>query len=94
MRIKFNKGKQREFLSKVMSQIACPSLRRLGERGINVNYQTMKSYYTENRTLPLELFEDLCKLSGISVKTENLEENWGKVKGGKRRWKINGPARN
>jgi hypothetical protein len=87
MRILFKSGKQREFIKEILSEIGCPSLRRLGERGIDVNYQSLKSYYHEDRTLPEDLFQDLCKLSGLnpaSLKIKKLNDNWGRVKGGKR----------
>jgi len=86
MRVKFNRGKQREFIALVLKKIMAPSLRKLEQYGININYQTLKSYYNENRTLPESLFSDLCRLAEInpdSVKKENIEDNWGKVKGGK-----------
>ena len=87
MRVKFARGKQREFIRKVMEKAMSPSLRKLEQYGISVNYQTLKSYYSENRTLPLTLFEDFCRLSGIDknkLKIKLIDENWGKVKGGKR----------
>ncbi len=87
MRIKFRKGGQRKFLDLVLEKLMSPSLRALGQYGISVKYQTLKSYYAENRTLPEELFEELCRLAGIDknkLKIKLLEENWGKIKGGKR----------
>lgn len=68
MRIQFKKGKQREFLRLVLERSRCPSLRALRQFGFDVGYQTLKSYYAENRTLPLSLFEDLCTLAGIDTK--------------------------
>ena len=86
MRVKFKKGKQREFLKQVILKIYCPSLRVLKQYGININYQTLKSYYAETRTLPLDLFENLCKLGGIDkkeIKFKMIEDNYGQVRGGK-----------
>ena len=87
MRVKFRKGKQREFINKVISKIYSPSLRALRQYGININYSSMKSYYLEHRTMPLELFESLCRLSGIDKKELDisfLDDNYGQIKGGKK----------
>ncbi len=91
MRVKFKKGKQREFIGIVLQRIGAPSLAELIERGINVNYQTLKNYYLERRLLPFTLFEELCFLSGINDELGNkkmkleyslLDDNWGRTKGG------------
>ena len=87
MRIKFRKGEQRKFLDLVLEKLMSPSLRALEQYGISIKYQTLKSYYAENRTLPEELFEELCTLANINKKELSfvfLEDNWGKVKGGER----------
>ena len=87
MRVKFLRGKQREFIKKVMVSSRCPSLRALKQFGFNINYSTLKSYYNENRTLPKSLFLDLCYLAGInpaSLKINIIDENWGQKKGGRR----------
>ncbi|MBU3913271.1 MAG: hypothetical protein KKE50_04210 [Nanoarchaeota archaeon] len=87
MRIKFPKGKQREFLRRVIERTNSPSLRALKQFGIETGYQTLKSYYHETRTLPEFLFLDLCRLAGIDknrLKVRMIDENWGQVKGGKR----------
>jgi hypothetical protein len=87
MRVKFRKGEQRKFLKRVLGNLMSVSLRSLRQYGVEVNYSTLKSYYNENRTLPTDLFDDLCKISGLDsgkIKFELLDENWGKVKGGKR----------
>jgi hypothetical protein len=87
MRIKFKKGRQREFIEEVLAKLMAPSLRSLKQYGINVNYQTLKAYYNESRNLPESLFMDLCILSGIEAskaKVKRLTDNWGQVKGGKK----------
>ena len=87
MRVKFQKDKQREFIRRVLDSLYSPSLRAIRQYGINVNYQSLKSYYSENRTLPESLFLDLCKLARINpedVKVKYFSDNWGQVKGGKR----------
>jgi hypothetical protein len=84
-RVKFRKGKQKEFLKEVLKRINCPSLGELRKRGFDVSYSSLKNYYSERRNLPEEFFEDLLKISGISKKDldfEIVEGNYGQVVGG------------
>ena len=86
-RIQFKKGKQRKFLDEVMQKLSTPSLRSLKQFGINTKYSTLKNYHNEARTLPQELFEDICHIAKINPKNfevKTLEENWGQIKGGKK----------
>ena len=86
MRVKFSKEKQRKFLKDVMNKVNCLTLREFSGR-LQISYSTMKNYFVEDRTLPKNLFQDLCKLSGFSEKSLRvlyLEDNWGKVKGGRK----------
>ncbi|MEX0920791.1 MAG: hypothetical protein WDZ62_00835 [Candidatus Pacearchaeota archaeon] len=86
MKLKFEKGKQREFIDLVLEATACPTLRELINRGINVGYSSLKNYYVERRKIPLNLFEVLCKISNLNeshFSFEEVPENWGQVKGGK-----------
>jgi hypothetical protein len=86
-RIKFRIGQQRNFFDLVILRSSSPSLRGLLQFGLKMNYQTLKSYYNENRTLPEDFFNDLCilaKLDGKSLKVVYLKEHWGQVKGGKK----------
>lgn len=86
MRVKFSKGKQREFLNKVLEKTNCPSLRELISRGIEVNYSTLKNYFNEERLISEELFKELMVFSGLNDENfefELIDENWGQVKGGK-----------
>jgi hypothetical protein len=85
-RIKFWKGQQRKFFDLVIFNLNSPSLRGLIQFGLKINYQTLKSYYNENRTLPEDFFKDLCILGKIdekNAKVRVLDENWGQRKGGK-----------
>ncbi len=84
-RIKFNsKNQQRDFLSKAMHETNSPSLKELSTR-LNINYSTLKNYYSEKRLLPQQLFNNLCTIQNITKpKTKILDENWGKMKGGKK----------
>lgn len=78
---------QRKFLDLIVSSMSAPSLRGLIQFGFKINYQTLKSYYNENRTLPEDLFNDLCilaKLDRKSFKVKILKEYWGQSKGGKK----------
>jgi hypothetical protein len=87
MRVKFRKGQQRKFIQQVLVNIGCPSLSRLRERGFLINYQTLKSYYNENRTLPEDLVDDLCHIAKIEkrvLKAIYLKDNWGQAKGGRK----------
>ena len=84
VRVMFEKGKQKKFIKQALINLNCPSLRRINQFGFDINYQTLKSYFNENRTLPYEFFDNLCILSGLKPKVKLLEDNWGKVKGGKR----------
>lgn len=87
LRVKFRTGEQRKFLMKVVGNSFSPSLRALRQFGLKVNYQTLKSYFNENRTLPEDLFNDLChigKMNPVDLKVRYLKENWGQVKGGKK----------
>jgi hypothetical protein len=87
MRIKFKERKQKEFLKEVLVSINCPSLRELRKRGFDIPYSTLKNYFNEDRTLPLEFFEQLLEISGL--KKERLifkivKDNVGQIEGGKK----------
>ena len=87
MRVKFEKGKQKQFIKEVLISVNSPSLRDLSIR-LNISYSSIKKYHSELRLLPLNLFEDLCFISKInksSLKIILLEDNWGQVKGGEKR---------
>ncbi len=86
MRIKFRRGGQRAFLNLVVKKLNSPSLRGILQFGFGVPYSTLKNYYNESRVLPEGLFDDLCIVSKIdksTLKFKIIDENWGKVKGGK-----------
>jgi hypothetical protein len=86
-RIKFEKGKQREFMKVVLKKLNCPSLRDFKQFGLGIPYSTMKNYFLEERLLPERLFEDMCYLAKINSSNLNvkyLNENFGQIKGGKK----------
>lgn len=87
-RVKFSrKGQQRKFIQRVLFETNCPSLRSIIQRGIDVNYSTLKNYFTEKRLMPEDFFKDLCYLARINLDSINVEffdKNWGKVKGGRK----------
>lgn len=87
MRVKFRKGKQREFLKKVMDLEGIPTLRELGNR-VDVNYSTMKNYFSEARLLPKVLFDRLVAVSGAKRKVVLIDDYWGQVKGGRESKKL------
>jgi hypothetical protein len=82
-RVQFPKGGQKKFLDEVIAKLSAPSLRSLRQFGITTKYTTLKSYYQEYRTIPENLFRDLCALSNLDPKVKNLDEHWGQRKGGK-----------
>ncbi len=86
MRVKFARGRQRYFIDKVLEETGCPSLKELINRGIGINYSSLKNYYSERRLLPEWLFEELLGISQMdnNFELEFIDENWGKVKGGKK----------
>lgn len=87
MRISFKKGKQKEFIKKVLESTGSPSLRELINRGIDVKYNSLKNYSSERRFLPSQLFEELLSLSGLnksSFSFEMVDENFGQILGGKK----------
>lgn len=86
-RVKFRQGKQRMFLKQVLINLNCPSLRAFMQFGFDVPYSTLKNYYSEQRLLPYNLFNDICFLAKIDkekLKVVLLEKNWGQSKGGRK----------
>ena len=86
-RVRFSGDGQRKFLDEVIFRVDAPSLRGLLQFGFEVNYSTLKNYYSCVRLLPEDLFIDFCNISGIDrddLDFELIEENWGMVKGGKK----------
>jgi hypothetical protein len=86
MRVRFRKGQQRKFFLEVIRNSGCPSLRGLIDRGFDIPYSTLKSYFNENRTIPQDLFESLRVLGSIPLekyKISLFEDNWGNVIGGR-----------
>jgi len=88
MRIKFNeRGKQREFINLVLQELNCPSLRELINRGISVNYSTLKNYFTEQRLIPEGIFNELIGISGLNKNDFDfkiVDGFWGQIVGGKK----------
>jgi len=85
MRVLFKKGEQRNFLNLVITKLNCISLRGVLQFGFNISYDRLKNYYTERRSLPRSLFNDLCYLCKINpdkLNVKYLDDNWGKIKGG------------
>jgi hypothetical protein len=92
-RIKFlDKGAQRAFLIELLKRVSCPSLRAFEQFGFDVPYSTLKNYFVEARLLPEELFFNFVTLGKFELKNlkfQVLEENWGRVKGGKSKKSFN-----
>lgn len=86
MRIKLIEPTQREFLENCRDSLNSPSIFAIMQFGIECSSSSMKNYYTMRRLLPKKLFEELCYISKIKIDTlkfEEFDENWGKIKGGK-----------
>jgi len=85
-RVRFSRGKQREFLNVVIKRLNAPSLRGILQFGFEVPYSTLKNYYSELRLLPEDFFDNLCTLARIDragLSFEYILGNWGQVKGGR-----------
>ena len=87
-RVKFKKGKQKQFLESVQRKLNCPSLRSLKQKyEISVSYSALKKYSNEQLLMSLGFVNELCKVSGLNINDYEIDEirksNWGRVKGGK-----------
>ena len=85
-RVLFKKGEQRKFLELVVKKLNTVSVRSLLQFGFDVNYSSLKNYYTERRLIPENLFTRLCNISNINTrkfKIKYINNNWGQIKGGK-----------
>lgn len=85
-RIQFSNGEQREFLDLVVKQLNCFSVRGLLQFGFEVNYSSLKNYYSGRRLIPKDLFDEFCHVAKINknkLHFEIINGNWGQVKGGR-----------
>lgn len=86
-RVKFlKKGEQRKFLDLCIFRLNSPSLRGLLQFGFNVSYSGLKNYYSEDRLLPLDFFEDLLEVASVErdeLEFEIVSGSWGQRKGGR-----------
>ena len=85
VRVKFGKGKQREFIDEILVNSGSPSLKELINRGINVSHSSLKNYHSERRLMTEELFDLLCKFSDLNknkFSVEKVSNYWGQIKGG------------
>lgn len=90
-RVKFQTGKQKEFIQQVLKNLNSPSLKNLLSYDSDISYSALKKYAREESLMPLNLVRELCELSKIDFKSLNLEylnSNWGAIKGGKAGIKI------
>ncbi|OGJ16896.1 hypothetical protein A3K73_00460 [Candidatus Pacearchaeota archaeon RBG_13_36_9] len=82
MRIKI--GKQKIFFEEIL-RYRKTNLKELA-KALKINYSPLKRYNRGELTIPLEVFKKLIKLSPRKEywmsKINNLEDNWGSVKGG------------
>jgi len=88
MRVMFKeKNGQKKFMKSVLVSTNCPSIRDFEQFGLDINYSTMKNYFSGDRLLSKELFDKLIYLSKINknkLKVKLLDNNWGQIKGGKK----------
>lgn len=93
-RIRFKgKNAQRKFFDLVILRLNSPSLRGILQFGLEVNYSTLKNYYVGARLISEDFFNDLCLVSNIrkdEIDFEFLEDNWGKVLGGRKSKRLKG----
>lgn len=83
MRVKLVDGKQRELMMLVKGERSWRELAK--ELDISANYLS-GDLKCENVLMSKELFEKLCKISEVDYSEyikEYLDDNWGKVKGGR-----------
>jgi len=84
-RVWFADGKQREFLNLVVEKLSCGSVRGILQSGLEVSYDSLKSYYTERRVIPKNLFDNLCYIAKIepnNVDCHILNGNYCFILGG------------
>lgn len=84
-RVIFKKGKQKEFLDVAREDTSLKKF--ILKHNLPVNYSTFKKYYTENNSLPLELFEKICRIRKINPRKFEVSikpANWGAILGGKK----------
>jgi ribosome-binding protein aMBF1 (putative translation factor) len=85
MRVKFNESGQQRMFIDYARQKAGISMRKLAINN-NVDYELLKKYHQERCFISKEVFDLLCKISGVRKQELNvgyLPEYWGQVKGGK-----------
>ena len=86
MRVRLQKGKQRELIELVKRKLNL-SWKELGKKvGIAYSYLRGDLRY-ERVLLPKEVYHRLCRIAGVNFNRfvlQELDENWGQRKGGKR----------
>jgi len=90
-RIQFKKNEQKEFMDKCIENLNLTSIRGLLQLGLTTTYNNLKNYYTQRRTLPEYLFQDLTYLAKINptkLDVQIIGPNWGQIKGGKKSKRV------
>ncbi|MCX6747977.1 MAG: hypothetical protein NT076_00060 [Candidatus Pacearchaeota archaeon] len=85
VRVKFTREQQKQFIDYALQNLKI-NLRKLAEK-LNVNYELIKKYHQEACSIDEKAFLRICKLVKINFKELEItlfENNWGRVKGGKR----------
>lgn len=90
MRILFKKGEQKKFLKKVCVKLEM-NLKKIS-LDFEIPYEALKKYYSERRTLPINVANILSDKSKIDWKRfqviKYLDDSWGQSKGGKKGYKA------
>ncbi len=84
-RVKLKSITQRKFLDLIVERLNSPSLRGLIQFGFDVKYSALKNYYSGIRLIPLDLFNEIIEISGLSrgdFDFEVVEAHWGQKLGG------------
>lgn len=84
-RVVFYKHNQKEFMHSVCKNLSLKEFIR--KHQLKIKYTTFRDYYSGKRSLPLDLFQALCKIGGRNQNNLDIKikpKNWGAVEGGKR----------
>ncbi|MBS3055026.1 MAG: hypothetical protein J4452_00870, partial [Candidatus Aenigmarchaeota archaeon] len=64
-RISFSKSNQKKFIQRVCNGKSLMSFLKENNVMLNISYSSFKKYYSEQLTLPLSVFETLCRIGNI-----------------------------
>ncbi len=83
-RVVFPKGEQRDFIKSVCKNQSLRQFVRNNSDLFGVSYFMFKQYFSEKITLPLDIYETLCKIGKTSCSSAKvISESWWKSEAGK-----------